>query len=86
MRRFAIAALQLHYHQEEPLVFDIFVGQSLRSQHLDAPLLEVDEVLGMVQKPHAIGLGVTNADVDASKHHGEDVSSGSELTVRSPHL
>ena len=51
-------------HQEMAAVLDLAIRDPALAEHLGPGHLEVDEVVRVVQEPHAVGLGVADADGD----------------------
>ena len=61
-------------HQEMAGVFDLAIRDPALAEHLGPGHLEVDEVIRVVQEPHAVGLGVAHADRDVVADVHENVA------------
>ena len=57
-------AADLDHDQEMARVFDVAIGDAPLAQELGPAHLEVDDVVGVMQEAHAVGLGVADAKAD----------------------
>ena len=62
LRRPLELATDVDDHQEVTAVLDLAIRDAPLAEHLGPSHLEINEVIRMVQEPHAIRLGITHAD------------------------
>lgn len=60
----SVLATKVDDHQQKAGILDFPIGHSVRSQQFRTPFFEINEVVGVVEQPHPVGLGVSNPDLD----------------------
>src|SRR3989441_10179215 len=78
----AVAQLHLGDGEVDALPLELLVRQARFAHQLGAGPVEPDEVIGVVDHPHLIGLGVVDAERYRADHAGAKSASLSAITLR----
>jgi hypothetical protein len=56
-------------HEKEPAIFEVLVAAAGLTEQIGPCLLKVNEIIRMMQQPHAIGFGIADADFGFTCQH-----------------
>src|ERR671917_1257180 len=73
-------------HDDDPIApfLELFVGEPGGAEPLDTPHLEVGEVVGVVDHPLRVGLGVTDAEFRLVDYYYRPLNSGLRRSAKAP--